>query len=104
MLFQHLQIIGFQDCYFETFLDRLILASLRMWDGTDETYKMYSDLMDKWTDDINPKDDVITKRALKIYAALIKARDGRNILKFRGDRKTRTGKYVSSPEVRPFES
>jgi hypothetical protein len=47
MLFKHLQIIGFQECYFENFLDRLILASLRMWDGTDETYKVYDDLMGK---------------------------------------------------------
>jgi hypothetical protein len=56
-------------------------------DGTDETYKVYFDLMEKWTDNINPNDDVITRRALKIYAALIKARDRKNAFKIGGNRK-----------------
>jgi len=48
---------------------------LKMWDGTDETFKVYFDLMQKWSDNVSANDDVITRRALKIYAALIKARD-----------------------------
>ncbi len=79
MLFKHLHVIGFQDCYFENFLDRLILASLKMWDGTDETFKVYFDLMQKWSGNVSADDDVITRRALKIYAALIKARDRKAI-------------------------
>ncbi|NOT74424.1 MAG: hypothetical protein HOP08_05805 [Cyclobacteriaceae bacterium] len=78
MLFKHFAMIGFQECDFETFLDRLILASLRMWDGTDETFKIYFDLMKKWSNNINADEDVITRRALKIYYALIKARDRKN--------------------------
>lgn len=79
MLFKHFQMIGFQECDFETFLDRLILASLRMWDGTDKTFKIYFDLMEKWSDDINADDDVITRRALKVYSSLIAARDKKGI-------------------------
>ncbi|PZR07025.1 MAG: hypothetical protein DI539_24145 [Flavobacterium psychrophilum] len=75
MLFKHLGAVGFQGCYFENFLDRLILASLDMWDGTDETFKIYFDLIEKWSEDINANDDVIIRRALKIYYALVKARD-----------------------------
>lgn len=95
MLYKHLHAIGFQGCYFENFLDRLILASLRMRDGTDETYKVYFDLMEKWTDNINPDDDVITRRALKVYAALIKVRDSGNefiIERSPKGRKSRKGK------------
>lgn len=77
MLFKAFRDLGFSDCYFETYLDRLILASLRMWDGTDETYKIYYDLMCRWSSDVNISDDVITRRALKIYYSLIRARNKR---------------------------
>lgn len=80
MFYKHLQEIGLEGCYFESFLDRLILASLQMWDGTDATYKTYFDLMDKWSNDINADEDVITRRALKIYAALVKARESKKIM------------------------
>src|SRR5690606_12103528 len=63
MFYKHLQEIGLEGCYFESFLDRLILASLRMWDGTDATFKIYFDLMEKWSKDINADEDVITRRA-----------------------------------------
>jgi len=79
MFYKHLQRIGLDGCYFENFLDHLIMASLRMWDATDETNKIFFDLIEKWSDDINPDDDEITKRALKICHALIKARDQRGI-------------------------
>ena len=89
MFYKHLQEIGLEGCYFETFLDRLILASLRMWDGTDATFKIYFDLMEKWSKDINADEDVITRRALKIYAALIKARDSRKMHKINPGRNGR---------------
>src|SRR5688572_28379470 len=66
MIYQALESIGSVDCYFESHLDRLIMASLQMWDGKDETYEVYFALMDKWTKDINSDPDVITRRALKI--------------------------------------
>lgn len=88
MFYKHLQEIGLEGCYFESFLDRLILASMHMWDGTDATYKIYFDLMDKWSNDINADEDVITRRALKVYAALVKARENRKGIKaYRGNKK-----------------
>ncbi|MBK7652176.1 MAG: hypothetical protein IPJ20_17700 [Flammeovirgaceae bacterium] len=79
MLLSIYMLLASRICYFENFLDRLILASLKMWDGTDETFKVYFDLMQKWSDNVSANDDVITRRALKIYAALIKARDRKAI-------------------------
>ena len=80
MLFNSFSAIGFNECYFEPHLDRLILASLRMWDGTDETNNIYIKIMDKWSSNINPNPDVITRRALKIYHALILARERKHQL------------------------
>lgn len=93
MFYKHLQEIGLEGCYFESFLDRLILASLHMWDGTDATYKIYFDLMDKWSNDINADEDVITRRALKVYAALVKTREGiKGVKAYRGDKKRQKAK------------
>lgn len=75
MLFKHLHAIGFQECYFETFLDHLILASLKMYDGNDENFKLYFKLIEKWSDHITSNDRVITQRALKVYTSLIKVRN-----------------------------
>lgn len=78
MAFEALNRIATIDCYLESHLDSLILAILKMCDGKDETYATYADLMDKWAKDINTDPDVITRRALKIYNSLVKARDKHN--------------------------
>lgn len=77
MVYQTLETIATVDCYFESHLDRLILASLQMWDTTDETYEFYFSLMNKWTKEVDSDPDVITRRALKIYNALMKYRDSK---------------------------
>ena len=74
MLFNALSDIGFTDCYFETHLHPLILASLRLRDGSDETFRVYTELMEKWSKDINPETDVIIRRSIKIYNALVQYR------------------------------
>ena len=89
MLFNHFKMIGFEECHLETSLDHLILASLRMWDGTDETFNLYSGLMEKWSENINADDNVIIRRALKIYHALIKERDKKGPSKIRGNHQSR---------------
>jgi hypothetical protein len=76
MIFEHLRKIGMY-CDLEHFQDSLILASLNMHDGTDETLKVYIDLMDHWSKNVNTDRDVIVRRALKIYQELIKARGRR---------------------------
>jgi hypothetical protein len=77
MVYEALSQIATIDCYLESHLDRLILKTLRMWDGTDETYNYYFALMDKWSREVNTDNDVITRRALKIHGALISFRDTR---------------------------
>lgn len=74
MFFNVLSEVGFTDSYFEAYLDSLILASVRLRDGSDETFKVYTDLMEKWSGDINADEDVIIRRAIKIYNALVKYR------------------------------
>lgn len=95
MLHKHLQVIGLDGCYLENFLDHLILASLKMWDATDKTNKIFYDLIEKWSEDVNPDDDVITKRALKIYYALVKARDDNDIALSNSSRRKKPRKRAS---------
>lgn len=77
MIYESFRPIATIDCYLQTHLDRLILKTMKMWDGKDKTYEFYFDLMDKWTKPINSDPEVITRRALKIYHALIRMRDSR---------------------------
>lgn len=95
MLHKHLQIIGLEGCYLENFLDHLILASMKMWDATDETNNIFCKLIEKWSDDVNPDEDVITKRALKIYYALVKARNVKGIALRNPNRKKKSRKHHS---------
>jgi len=74
MFFNVLSQVGFTDSYFEAYLDSLILASVRLRDGSDGTFKVYTDLMEKWSQDINDDEDVIIRRSVKIYNALVKYR------------------------------
>jgi hypothetical protein len=63
------------DCYLESHLNRLILASLKMWDGKDETYIAYYTIMNKWAKDISSDLEVIKRRAIKICNYLVHVRD-----------------------------
>ena len=74
MLFRHFRQIGFDECYFETCLDRLILASMNMWDGRDETLRFYNDLMDRLSSDIIMDEDELTRLAIVGYDELMKNR------------------------------
>jgi hypothetical protein len=77
MIYEALTPVFTIDCYLESHLDRLILKTLKMWDGRDETYEFYFKLMDKWSKDVSTDSDVIIRRALKIYGALTNFRDTR---------------------------
>jgi hypothetical protein len=79
MIYQALNPIATIDCYFESHLDRLILASLKMWDGKDETYAVYYKAMDKYSKVINSDHNVLIGRALKIYNTLTDYRDKKKI-------------------------
>jgi hypothetical protein len=79
MIYQTLNPIATIDCYFESHLDRLILASLKMWDGKDETYAVYYKVMDKYSKVINSDHNVLIGRSLKIYNTLTDYRDKKKI-------------------------
>ena len=72
--FNTLREIGLADCYFESDLGFLILKSLGLNDGKDETYYYYSDLMDKHSKKISEDQDSIRRQAVKAYNQLVKSK------------------------------
>lgn len=70
-LFHALHTVGFDDCYFQPHLDSLIMNSLDIDDGTDETFAIYDDLMEKRSHKIDASNDSIMKQALKVYNELV---------------------------------
>src|SRR5687767_14730320 len=63
-LFIGLQKAGFDDCYFEPHLDKLIFAELGLDDGRDETLELYSEIIEKRCRKIEPNQESIMKGAL----------------------------------------
>ncbi len=56
-LFHALHDAGIDDCYFQPHLDILIIESLGLRDGTDETFKMYDEIMDRRSKKIEADND-----------------------------------------------
>jgi preprotein translocase subunit SecA len=52
-------------------LDILIMESLGLWDGKDETFKIYDEIMDRRSKKIEADNDTIMKQALKVYHELL---------------------------------
>jgi len=70
--FNTLREVGIEDCYYQPDLGTLILKSLGLDDGTDETFYRYSDLMDKHCRKITPDHTSIMKEAGRVYRELVK--------------------------------
>jgi glutamine synthetase len=66
-LFQALQEVGLDDCYFQPHLDSLIMRNIGLDDGKDETFIIYTDIMDKRARKIEADRESIMKQALKVY-------------------------------------
>jgi hypothetical protein len=73
-LFHGFHEVGLDDCYFQPHLDSLILHSINMDDGTDETFAMYNDIMEKRSRKIEAANESIMKQALKAYHELLNAK------------------------------
>ena len=73
-LFHALHEAGFDDCYFQPHLDTLILRSIDMDDGTDETFGLYFDIIEKRSKKIEADNDSIMKQALKVYMELMEVK------------------------------
>ena len=72
--FNTLREAGIEDCYLQPDLGTLILKSVGLNDGKDETFYHYSDLMDRHSKKIIADHDSIQKQALKVYRALVNSR------------------------------
>ncbi len=69
-LFLGLQNAGLEDCAFEPYLDRLILAEMGL-DETNETMERYCRVMNKRSRKIKANEESIMKQSLKAYAELV---------------------------------
>jgi len=73
-LFHALREAGLDDCYFQPHLDTLILRSVGMDDGTDETFSLYYDIIEKRSKKIEADNESIMKQALKVYMELLEVK------------------------------
>lgn len=69
-LFQALHEAGLDDCYYQPHLDTLILQSVGVYDGTDETFEVYTEIMDRRSKKIDMDHELIVKQAMKAYIEL----------------------------------
>lgn len=77
-LFQALHKVGLDDCYFQSNLDSLILRSIGLYDGTDETFSLYERIIEKRSKKIEADYDSIMKQALKVYHELMNEKKKRS--------------------------
>jgi hypothetical protein len=70
-LFHALHEVGLDDCFFQPHLDSLILRSIGLDDGTDETFMTYYTIVERRSRKIEADNDSIMKQALKVYNELI---------------------------------
>lgn len=71
-LFEHLHLISQDGWTYEPTVDRLILACVDLRDGSDETFSFYTKIMERNALKTGDDDDLITKKALAVYRALMK--------------------------------
>jgi hypothetical protein len=70
-VFNALRDAGIDDCPFEPYLDRLILAELGLDEGNDEVLNRYCKIIGKRSRKIGPEHESIMKQSLKAYLELI---------------------------------
>lgn len=73
-LFQALNDIGLDDCYFQPHLDSLIMHSIDMDGDAEEAFTIYNDIMKKRSRKIEAANKSILKQALKAYHELLNAK------------------------------
>jgi hypothetical protein len=69
-LFNCLQEVGMDDCYYKVQLGRAILTTLEMDDGSDEIFEFYYRLIEKRSRKIKAHNDSLMKQAMKVYSEL----------------------------------
>jgi len=69
--FNTLRQVGLEDCYYQPDLSFLILKSLGLNDGKDETFYHYSELMDACSKKIKTDHESLAKQARRVYRQLV---------------------------------
>lgn len=86
--FDGLHSVGVDDIYFQPHLDTLILKSVGLDDGTDETAEFYFEIMERRSKKIEADNDSIVEQAVKVYVELV------------GEKKRKKAKVPGSREGR----
>jgi hypothetical protein len=68
--FEGLHSVGLDDVYLQPHLDKLILKSVGLDDGKDETFEFYDKIMERRSKKIDAENDSIVSQALKVYMEL----------------------------------
>ncbi len=76
--FHTLQDAGLDDCYFQPHLDSLILQTVCLDDGSDETFNLYDSIIERRSKKIEADNDSVMKQALKVYHELMQEKKKRN--------------------------
>lgn len=79
--FDGLQKIGVEDCSYQPHLHKLILESVGLEDGMDETYDFYFKVMEKRSKKIQSDNDSIMTQAFKAYVELVNEKTRRRDIK-----------------------
>ena len=69
-LFDILYLAGLEESCFQPNLDRLILQNLGLDDCTDETFRIYNNIIDKRAKKVEATKESILKQAMKVYEEL----------------------------------
>jgi hypothetical protein len=78
--FNSLQALGLDDCYYQPHLDELIMANVGLDDDSNETFDFYYDVIEKYSQKIEPDKDSITEQAFNAYMELISEQKRRTAL------------------------
>jgi hypothetical protein len=69
--FEGLHSVGIEDIYLQPHLDKLILSTVGLDDGSDETAEFYFKIMEKRSKKIEADNDSIMKQAMQVYMELM---------------------------------
>lgn len=69
--FEALHQVGLDDTRYRAHLDTLIMRSVGMDDGTDETFILYDEIIERRSKKISEDMDSIMKQVLKVYIELM---------------------------------
>lgn len=77
--FDGLHRVGLDDIHLQPHLDRLILKSIGLDDGTDATDQFYFELVERRSKKIGTDNDSVVLQALKVYMELVTEKKRRKI-------------------------